>query len=178
MEEFESFQHIDNDYLDYHDTFGSANVLLRKISAYAVQPTNLSSMSQRPEYWKQFHNEDRISSRSQHFVDEDFGTEEMLHKLVHIYFEKVNSTIPLLNKDNFIASIPYRKLDSKFACVLILVCALGALYCDDHKERSRTERFRFLAGNNYLQVYLSRAPDYSQINATLEDIQALIVCFT
>ncbi|TIC24928.1 hypothetical protein E3Q10_03650 [Wallemia mellicola] len=155
--------------------FGSVKGLLVKVKQYTGPSTPPLSTQQRPEYWNT-HEKLEEDSYIEPYVNEDFGDERLYMLLVEIYFDKVNSTLPLLNKKRFVAEISQRKLERKFASILILVCALGALYCDDQRVLLPSrEPFRFLAGSSFLATYKRKAPDYSLSAATLEDIQALIL---
>ncbi|TIB58854.1 hypothetical protein E3P78_03792 [Wallemia ichthyophaga] len=158
-----------------HRYFRGVKGILKTLKSYSAGPsTPPLSTQQRPEYWSP-HKHLEEDSYIDPYSNEDFGDERLYMLLVEIYFEKVNSTLPLLNKKRFVAEVRHRKLERKFASILILVCALGALYCDDPRVLNQPERFRFLSGSSFLATYKRKSPDYSLSAATLEDIQALIL---
>lgn len=166
--------------LDVQDTadpdkmryFGSLKELLSKVKAHSIAGPSLATQK-RPEYWSTNLDEE---NHTPPFTDEDFGSDNLLYHFVETYFKKVNSTFPLLNKMRFIREIPKRKLERRFGSILILVCALGSLYCDDERMLLPIrEPFGFLGGSSYFQTYNKKAPNYSLTAATLEDIQALLL---
>ena len=90
--------------------FGSVKGILKTLKSYAAGPsTPPLSTQQRPEYWSTHKNLEE-DSYIDPYVDQDFGDERLYMLLVEIYFEKVNSTLPLLNKKRFVADIKQRKL--------------------------------------------------------------------
>ncbi|TIC60653.1 hypothetical protein E3Q02_04197 [Wallemia mellicola] len=166
---FPSFESSDTD-KHSEDTFGSAKVMLKEISKYAGSPIT-GTDKQRPEYWQNPNFDDLVNSRCPPYIYEDFGGKEVVQSLVDKYFEKVNTTFPILVKPTFTKDIDSRMLERKYACILILVLALGSLYSDDLPNNGC---HRFLSGNNYLQIYMRKAPDYSLISPEIEDVQALV----
>ncbi|TIA77597.1 hypothetical protein E3P94_04136 [Wallemia ichthyophaga] len=151
--------------------FGSVREVMYKIKAHSLVEQSMATQK-RPQYWSlNIEDENHIP-----FTNEDFGPDEFLYRFVATYFQKVNSTFPLLNKIRFIQDIPQRKLERGFGSILILVCALGSLYCDDERMHlPNREPFGFLGGSSYFQTYKKKAPNYSLTAATLEDIQALML---
>lgn len=152
----------------------SMNDVLNKVKAYNQQSNSSLFNKRRLEYW--FVHENEEDSYMAPYTDQDFGNDHLMYHFVGIYFQKVNSTFPLLNRSLFLQQIPRRKLERKFASVLILVCALGALYCNDKGVLlPNMEPQDFLAGSSYLQIYKMKAPNYTLSATNLLDVQALIL---
>ncbi|KAI5890685.1 uncharacterized protein SCHCODRAFT_02351135 [Schizophyllum commune H4-8] len=63
----------------------------------------------------------------------EFPEDDLIAKLVHLYFEKINLFIPLLHRPTLQRYIDQKKhhTDRYFAHVLLLLCACAARYTDD-----------------------------------------------
>lgn len=112
------------------------------------------------------------------YTPEDFGDEQLMYELVDAYFEKVNVTLPLLNRKHFIADIPKRKLERGFGSVLIMVCALGSqrmLMGDKRVLIPGRENLQFLAGHHFYLIAREKFVDQVSTVASLEDVQAMIL---
>lgn len=152
----------------------SMNDVLNKVRAYNQSSNSSLINKRRLEYW--FVHENEEDSYMEPYTAQDFGNDRLMYYFVDIYFKKVNSTFPLLNRLLFLEQLPERKLERKFASVLILVCALGALYCNDKGvSLPNMEPQDFLAGSSYLQIYKMKAPNYTLSATNLLDVQALIL---
>jgi hypothetical protein len=67
-------------------------------------------------------------------VDEyDFPPPDLMPELISRYFNGINRYIPLLHRPTFEAGIEQNlhKTNQGFANTVLLVCALGARYCED-----------------------------------------------
>lgn len=64
-----------------------------------------------------------------------FPPSDLLPRLADLYFEVVNSYEPLLHKPTFQRSLDEQLhfRDPEFAMLVLLVCALGARFCDDDR---------------------------------------------
>ncbi|KIY63794.1 hypothetical protein CYLTODRAFT_446388 [Cylindrobasidium torrendii FP15055 ss-10] len=91
------------------------------------------STSIRPQYWQKRPWERALESDAHVKVDYHFPHDELLTTLVDLYFNNVNTYMPLLHRPTFERSIRESKhlIDLKFAETVLLVCAIGSRYCDD-----------------------------------------------
>ncbi|KAJ7138657.1 fungal-specific transcription factor domain-containing protein [Mycena filopes] len=74
-----------------------------------------------------------------------FPSADLLPTLVGLYFAKCNTPLPLLHRPSFERALfgEHRHLsDAKFGAVVLLVCALGARWCDDPRIADGEERER------------------------------------
>ena len=75
----------------------------------------------------------------EHLGDDDrhypyhFPEDDLLHRLVNVYFQRINTFLPLLHRPTFEKSIAdaHHLTDAQFGKILLLVCAVGARYLDD-----------------------------------------------
>ncbi|TIC18878.1 hypothetical protein E3Q13_01643 [Wallemia mellicola] len=158
--------------------FGKASMrgLIERLNIYTgVSPVTLLS-GKRPQYWQEdFVLDDVPSHPTASYTDNDFGPNDLVKELIDLYFEKVNSTLPLLNKKRFKNEISHRKYERGFGTLLILICALGAQYSNDERVMVEGHQHQFLAGFRYYSIAKSKMLDPVMDVATIEDIQALIL---
>ena len=75
----------------------------------------------------------------EHLGDDDrhypyhFPEDDLLHRLVNVYFQRINTFLPLLHRPTFEKSIAdaHHLTDAQFGKILLLVCAVVARYLDD-----------------------------------------------
>ena len=154
--------------------------LFERITRYTGLRSEHLLHRRRPEAWVEDWEVECTGSNSDTqkppYVDEDFGSEVVMYHLVDVYFDMVNVTLPLLNKAQFKASIPTRKLEREFGSILIVVCALGAVFSGDERfTHPDQEHLQFTAGLNFYKTARLKMKDFLTSAATLEDIQALIL---
>lgn len=151
--------------------FGKASMrgLIERLSNYTgFSPTALLS-GKRPHYWQEEVFIDGMDSLPTELLSTD-----LMQSLVGLYFEKVNSTLPLLNKKRFVAEIAYRRNERNFETLLMVVLALGSQYSNDYRVMIEGQH-QFLSGFRYYNVAKSKMIDPIMDVATIEDIQALIL---
>lgn len=154
--------------------------LFERITRYTGLKSEELVHRRRPEAWVEDWEKELTSSNTDShkppYVEGDFLNDTILNCLVDVYFKMVNVTFPLLNEAQFKASIPLRKLEREFGSVLMLVCALGALFSGDERlVPPGKEHLQFTAGLNFYKTARTKMKDFMLSAATLEDIQALIL---
>ncbi|TIB33931.1 hypothetical protein E3P86_02892 [Wallemia ichthyophaga] len=102
---------------------------------------------------------------NQHYNESDFGESSLVYALVDLYFSHVHPSLPLFpDKSAFLARVSSSKLTADFGGVLLLVCALGALY---HSHTS---------ADAYLHTYSHKAPNALLMpSLTVHSIQAVVL---
>ncbi|TIB98997.1 hypothetical protein E3Q17_02789 [Wallemia mellicola] len=161
--------------------FGKASMrgLFERITFYTGMASDALTHQRRFDFWVEDWEKELSSNLDSHntdYTDEDFGSDEVLYHLVDVYFRMVNVTLPLLNETRFKANIPSRKLEKEFGSVLLMVCALGAIFSGDKSfVIAEKEHLQFLAGFDYYKVARKKMKDFFITPATLEDVQALIL---
>ncbi|TRM68894.1 fungal-specific transcription factor domain-containing protein [Schizophyllum amplum] len=100
-----------------------------------------------------------------------FPAPELILSLVKFYFDEVNAFFPIIHRPTFEAQLQSMAHveDTGFACVLLVVCAIGARYSDDSRVLA-DESSKHSAGWSYFsQVEMLRKPMI--IPPKLHDIQ-------
>ncbi|TIA87132.1 hypothetical protein E3P81_04047 [Wallemia ichthyophaga] len=148
---------------------GSIRGIIERLSTYTgFSPTGLLS-GKRPHFWQEDLLIDGLDYLPVHMLSPD-----LVESLVGLYFEKVNSTLPLLDRTRFFAEIAYRRHDRNFETLLMTVLAIGSQYSNDPRVMIEGQH-QFLAGFRYYSVAKSKMIDPYMDVATIEDIQALIL---
>lgn len=161
--------------------YGKASLrgLFERIYLYTKLDSKALLKGKRPEIWVDDWNRELSTMRDADDASVLTEDVELVDCLVGIYFELVNITLPLLNEASFKLNLHTRKRERPFRNVLLLVCALGALFSDDERVLVTDRRdLRFLAGYRfYNEARVNMLiPDYMLSNScTLENIQALIL---
>ncbi|KAI5890058.1 uncharacterized protein SCHCODRAFT_02690076 [Schizophyllum commune H4-8] len=101
-----------------------------------------------------------------------FPDRVLLHQLVNLYFDNVNMFFPMLHRPTFdkqLYSMDHAR-DTGFACIVLLVCAIGSRYSDDPRVKADPHASKHSAGWHYFsQVEMVRKPMI--IPPKLHDIQ-------
>ncbi|KAL1741746.1 fungal-specific transcription factor domain-containing protein [Schizophyllum fasciatum] len=101
-----------------------------------------------------------------------FPDRMLLQSLVDLYFENVNLYFPMLHRPTFdrqLFSMDHAR-DTGFACILLLVCAIGSRYSDDPRVKADPNASKHSSGWHYFsQVEMVRKPMI--IPPKLHDIQ-------
>ncbi|KIK69078.1 hypothetical protein GYMLUDRAFT_35129 [Collybiopsis luxurians FD-317 M1] len=104
----------------------------------------------------------------------DFPPDDLIPSLVDLYFEHVNTVLPLLHRPSFENSIA-KKLhlhDTFFGGTVLLVCALGARYSNDERVFSEGPSTPASAGwQYYVQVPVVRSNLQLAGKPSLHEIQ-------
>ncbi|CAE6443985.1 unnamed protein product, partial [Rhizoctonia solani] len=104
-----------------------------------LRPDTDENIHLRPEYWRTPRAENRTySSNDPHILtnlQEDLPPEDLLPALIGGYFERVNITLPILHRPLFESQLRdgLHTRDEEFARLLLVVCALGARWCEDRR---------------------------------------------
>ncbi|TRM68906.1 fungal-specific transcription factor domain-containing protein [Schizophyllum amplum] len=101
-----------------------------------------------------------------------FPAPNLMHSLVAFYFDNVNTFFPIVHRPTFEAQLHSMMHieDTGFACVLLVVCAIGSRYSDDPRVLADAEASKHSAGWSYFsQVEMLRKPMI--IPPKLHDIQ-------
>ncbi|KAH9481205.1 Thiamine repressible genes regulatory protein thi1 [Psilocybe cubensis] len=101
-----------------------------------------------------------------------FPEDDLLEKLVSLYFEKTNILIPVLHRPTFMKSlfIGQHHWDASFGMIVLMVCALGSKYCSDPRVLINDGTLHLSAGWKYFsQVPVHRWATLS--NASIYDLQ-------
>ncbi|KAL1679398.1 fungal-specific transcription factor domain-containing protein [Schizophyllum commune] len=120
---------------DDHRYFGrSSSVMLVKTMLDVKSKLNLPPRNRdfkRPEFWTT--RSWQVRPPEPPAAPFEFPEDDLIAKLVHIYFEKINLFFPLLHRPTLQRYIDQKKhfTDRYFAHVLLLLCACAARYTDD-----------------------------------------------
>ncbi|TIA85827.1 hypothetical protein E3P99_03872 [Wallemia hederae] len=152
--------------------FGKASMrgLIERLSTYiGFSPTALLS-GKRSHYWQEEVSVEGLPEP----LPPQLMSPDLVQSLVGLYFEKVNSTLPLINRRRFYAEVGYRRSERSFETLLMLILALGSQYSNDPRVMIEGQH-QFLAGFRYYSVAKKKLMDPIMDVATIEDIQALIL---
>ena len=79
-----------------------------------------------------------------------FPDRVLLHQLVNLYFDNVNIFFPMLHRPTFdkqLYSMDHAR-DTGFACIVLLVCAIGSRYSDDPRVKADPHASKHSAGES------------------------------
>lgn len=163
--------------------FGKSSMkgLIKRITLHTDFSAGDLSAVKRSHYWCEDYMTQSIPSSKVPYTDQDFGDERLMYELVDAYFDQVNVTLPILNRQRFIADIPKRKLERGFGSILIMVCALGSQRMPKGDKRVLVpgrEDLQFLAGHQFYLTAKEKFIDQISVVASLEDVQAMILLQT
>ncbi|KAE9408782.1 hypothetical protein BT96DRAFT_1100133, partial [Gymnopus androsaceus JB14] len=108
----------------------------------------------------------------------NFPPEDLMAACVDLYFENVNLILPLLHRPSFENGIAegFHQRDPFFGGTVLLVCAIGARYCDDPRVFSEGPSVPSSAGWHwYVQVPIVRTNLQLSAKPTLHEIQCYAV---
>jgi hypothetical protein len=101
-----------------------------------------------------------------------FPEDDLMLSLIDLYFDRVNLFSPLLHRPSFMKSIQQNQhqLHKGFACVLLLVCAVGARFSDDPRVLSEGTDMTLSCGWKWFnQAHAVSKPAFAP--ATIHDLQ-------
>ena len=101
-----------------------------------------------------------------------FPPSDLLHKLVHLYFDRVNIFMPLMHRPTFERSLKRSEhlSNHNFGMTVLLVCAIGARYSHDPRVTLPGDEIGLSSGWQYYnQVQLWR-PGLLRVT-TIYDLQ-------
>ncbi|TIB28068.1 hypothetical protein E3P86_03932 [Wallemia ichthyophaga] len=160
--------------------FGKSSMkgIVKRITLHA----DFTALDLNTEMRSRFWNEEFITQTMRHsqapYTHDDFGDQNLMYELINAYFDKVNVTLPLLNRERFVLDIPKHKLERSFGSLLIMVCALGSqhmLMGDKRVLIPGREDTQFLAGHHFYLIAREKFIDQISTVASLQDVQAMIL---
>jgi hypothetical protein len=115
---------------------------------------DLPQQSRRPEFWRA-NPWEWIDTEDPHWKDKvQPPPDDLRDSLIDLFFNHVNAFFPLLHRPLFEANIRegLHFKDSAFACVLLLVCAVGSRWSDDRRVfLEQDEPLQHSAGWKYFE---------------------------
>ncbi|TIA87648.1 hypothetical protein E3P99_03059 [Wallemia hederae] len=163
--------------------FGKSSMkgIMKRITLHTDFTAGDLNNVKRSDYWREDYMTETIPSTNAPYTHQDFGDEGLMFELVDAYFDKVNVTLPILNRQRFIADIPKRKLERGFGSILIMICAIGSQRMPKGDKRVLVpgkEDLQFLAGYHFYLIAKEKFIDQISVVASLEDVQAMILLQT
>ncbi|TIA88581.1 hypothetical protein E3P99_02529 [Wallemia hederae] len=155
--------------------------LVERVNLYTGATPETLLSGKRWSYWREDWDKELLPQFAKpEYTPEDFGDEGLMHELINMYFRKVNAAVPILDRRQFLAEIPSRKLEREFGSLLAMVLAVGSQYmkADDDRVLLPGRPQRHFAGHSFYALAKAKMKDFSLAVATLEDIQALILMQT
>ena len=101
-----------------------------------------------------------------------YPEDDLLRSLVDLYFERINSVLPVLHKPSFMKSLNAGQhiWDASYGATVLLVCAIGARYSQDPRATVANDTSGLSAGWQYFcQVPLHRKSMFYK--STIYDLQ-------
>lgn len=164
---------IGRDYVRHMGRSSTAYLIWQAIHLRTAEDKNLADrfyFTRRLDYWLPRPWELEISAPARPtFI---FPERVLLHNLVNLYFEHVNALFPVIHRPTFMEQLNTMAHagDTNFACILLVVCAIGARYSDDPRVLADPSASKHSAGwSYYSQVEMVRKPMI--IPPKLQDIQ-------
>lgn len=110
---------------------GFEQITLRRRSPPYVfcQPFAVAPVVESPFQWEQ-----QLHSPCRRVLDPtSFPEQDLMNSLLNLYFDHVNLFMPLLHRPTFNAGliVDMHLVDTSFARVVLLVCAIGARFSED-----------------------------------------------
>lgn len=152
--------------------------LVERVNLYTGATPDTLLSGKRRAFWREDWDRELLPQFAKpEYTQEDFGDEQLMYELVEMYFRKANMSLPILDREHFLAEIPTRKLEREFGSLLAMVCAVGSQYMkvDDERMLLPGRPDFFFAGHKYFEVAKTKMKDFSISVAIIEDIQALIL---
>ncbi|KAF8127742.1 fungal-specific transcription factor domain-containing protein [Mycena galopus ATCC 62051] len=105
----------------------------------------------------------------------NFPPEDLLDRLVSIYFDRVNVIMPCLHRPTFERSLSSRLhlIEDNFAGVVLAVAALASRYCDDPRVIFEGTNSKLSSGWQWFRQI--RYPSVLRFDLTLHDLQRMFL---